>query len=151
MNIELKKEIENLRKYSKMESQEDIKMFEIKSYDLAKTKDPEVLRELIDIFDDDCLYEEVMFSLLHAIETYPDDVYIEGVLLKVKDFDKYLEWFTTIIYRILNHDDSRNLLMKKINVADQNKLLELLNIIESESKEHYSIIQNIKQEMALNK
>lgn len=143
MNYQQK--LENLKRYAKMETEEDIKLFEITAYELAETKDPEILKELIDIFDDECEYPEVMYSLVHAIETYPSDVYVKGVMLKIKNFLSYLEWYKTLVYGILNHGKCLQLFKENVHLADQDKLLELLDIMYQESEAHRPVIDELRK------
>ena len=139
-----KQEFNALKKYAKMKSEEDIKLFDIMVYELAKTQDLGVFERLIDIFDDECEFPEVMYSLIHAIATYPCKQYVLGILSKVNDYYKYVEWFKIIIYGILNSEKYLEVFKHNIHLANQDKLLKLLNIMHKESEDHHLIIEELR-------
>ena len=143
--MDYKQKLQDLGKYSQMATEKDITMFGLTAYELAGTKDPEILASLIDIFDDDCEYPEVMYSLVHAIETYPDNLYVVSVLFKVKDFVKYPEWFGRLVCRIINDKECLKLFKQNIHLADKTKLLELFDVLYEESEAHRPVIEELRK------
>ena len=138
----------HLKKLSKMETFEDVQEFEKQVWDLAETKDPTILGKLMDLFDDRCDHPEVMYGLIHAIETYPDDIYVEGVLKKLPDgLKNYHEWYERLIYGILNSHNCRQLFRQHMHLADRNALLKLFDIMEEESPHHAALIQELRHEL----
>lgn len=145
---ENRQKLKQLKKYVKMESEEDIRLFDLTVGELASTQDAKILKELIDVFDDDCEFPEVMYSMVHAIESYPDDIYVKTIASKVVDFLNYQEWFLDLIYPILNNRKCRQIFKENLHLAYKTKLLELLNIIEEESEEHHHIVKELKEQLA---
>ncbi len=93
---------------------------------------------LVDGFDDKTENEEVMFSLVHALEYYAEqkgaEVYINKILSCLKLMNPHaLNWAEILILRIINDDTYYNLLQKIIienNSYDTNILkLILKNLI----------------------
>ena len=143
MNYQQK--LENLKRYAKMETEEDMKLFEITLKDFLVNKDHKVLEELIEIFDDNCENPEIMHNLVQVIENYPPEIYVEVLSYKIKDFKKYPEWFTLLLYHIFNSAIHLELLKKHIHLADRDKLLELLDIMYQESEVHRPVIDELRK------
>lgn len=131
-----------------MKTSEDIKSFELLVWELAESKDPKVLDKLIDYFDDNCQYLEIMWSLLHAIETYPIDVYIETIIKKIGNrLINYYEWLEIIFFRILNHEKYFNLFKKNLKFSNKEKILDFLNSLETNCSKQKSLIGELKKEL----
>jgi hypothetical protein len=137
--------LKKVRQYAKMESEEDIKLFDITIYELAATNELKVFDQLMDLFDDDCEFPDVMFNLVHALETFSNQDYVRGVLLKSKDFRKYPEWYTTLIYRILNSKNCSEIFKRNMYLAAQQDLLEIFDLIYQESEMHRPIIDELRE------
>lgn len=139
---------ENLKRYAKMASEDDIPRFERAVSSLAETKDPEVLKKLMIFFDDNCPYYEAMHSLLLAIEGYPHNIYVSAVLENISDIlDSAPEWAETIINRIFKDDECCQIFVKNMSLAPKQALLKLFDLMESESSEHYQLIQSLRTEL----
>src|SRR5262245_10201706 len=128
---------EKLKHLAKMETEVDIKQFELTVWSLSRTKDPEVLRKLIDLFDDDCPYDEVMYSLVHAIETYPDEIYVKTVLEKLEHgLEQYPTWVNILVAGIFNHKECRKIFSKNLHLTSKKALLKLFDLLEHKSSYH---------------
>ena len=139
-------EIMKLKQYVKMRTPEDIHAFDFKVWDLAKTQDQEVLSYLIDLFDDECECPGVMYSLVHAIESYPDNIYVEGILRKTHDnIWNYVGWFKRLLYGILNHPNCLGIFRSNIHLAKKETLLKLLDSISQESERHREICAELRE------
>lgn len=139
---------EQLQKYAKMETEEDVQKFELGIGAITETKDQKILELLIDLFDDECPYYEVMYSLVHTIETYPKEIYVEAVLKKVGDgVEKYPFWIDCICNRIFNDSISLILFRKNMNKSNKEYLLKLFDIMERESPHHKKLITILRKEL----
>lgn len=142
------KDWDYLKKLSKMESQEDIQEFERRVWDLAETQDPKRLKQLIDLFDDNCLYPEVMYSLVHAIETYPDEVYVKAILNKMVDgVALYPYWIRNLVYRILNEENCKKTFQTYMHLSSKDSLLKLFDLMEEESSSHREVINELRNQL----
>lgn len=143
--------LKQLKQYAQMQSEEDIKNFELTAWELAETKDIEALKELLGIFYDDCDYPEVMYSLIHAIETYKADIYVKEAS---KTLDVMLphaqEWAMRLLYRILNHPTYTSLLRDNLNLANKKALMELFEYMHNDSDRHRPIIEDLRARLNSN-
>lgn len=141
-------DFETLKKLAKMETAEDIKEFEVLAWKLAKTGKTDVLNQLISLFDDNHPYQEVMFGLLHIIETYKDEEYVNSVLSNIKiGLNKYPEWACRIINRILNEDKCKKIFHNNMHLADRESLLKLFDLIDTEYPDHHKLLVDFKKEL----
>lgn len=139
---------ERLKKYAQMKTQEDIQHFEQGIWEQAQTQDPEKLRQLIDLFDDACPYYEVMYSLVHAVETYSDEIYVPIVMEKAQEgVKKYPFWIYTLIVAIWNTPNGLKLFKENIHKIKKDSLATLFNLIESESLHHHELIAELRQKL----
>jgi len=138
----------HLKQLSKMKTPEDINEFEKKIWTLAQTKNINVLTHLIDLFDDNCLYYEVMYSLVHAIETYNKNDYVNAVIKKIHDGIKnYKFWIDCLCNRIFNDLSYLAIFRQNMHLADKESLLKLFKIMEEESPHHRQLIQELRKEI----
>ncbi|MBM3469088.1 MAG: hypothetical protein FJX71_06635 [Alphaproteobacteria bacterium] len=136
---------ENLRILSKMESAEDIKTFEEKINELADNKDPTVLSEMMGLFDDNCQHPEIMYALVHALENFPDDIYVKSLLFEIENgIMKYPSWLVILIYGILNNPNCYRIFKENMGLAKKESLLRLFEIIEQESPQHEKQLNELK-------
>ncbi|AIL13357.1 hypothetical protein IM40_07365 [Candidatus Paracaedimonas acanthamoebae] len=137
-----------LKKLSKMETPENIDEFEKKVWDLAATKDPTVLGNLIDLFDDKCLHPEVMYSLVHAIETYPDEIYVKCIISKSKDaIQNSPFWYRGLVAAILNSSVCKELFIKEVKGNEASFLESLFSFISEKLPNHKELITELRKEL----
>lgn len=100
--------------------------------------------ELCSIFDDETEDEEVMFGLIHLIETFSSDKAFELIILGISNMlENAMNWAKIIIYRCLNDDLSRMMLKKAIDSADfktKQEIKSLLNSIKQEDYDKFSVL-----------
>lgn len=104
----MKKEIlENLRNNRFLNNYTEIEIFEDNLEKLAETFTETDIIELCSVFDDKTNDSEVMFGVIHLLETLSSELAFEntikGVVLMRKEAK---EWSNIIIYRCLNDDYS---------------------------------------------
>ena len=132
---------------SDMTSFEETQEFEKMVWDFVAQKENTVLEKLLNFFDDNCEYDEVMFSIIHAIETYDDDIYVKCILNNLyKIFKKSPHWGTVILYRIWNHDNCFNIFKKNIYLSNQEALFQILDLMAKESPDRLQLIDELKEE-----
>jgi hypothetical protein len=102
---------------SQFQNAEDIKVFEEGVWKLAESQEEETFKNLIELFDDKTPYPEVMFNLVHALESYPDEKYII-LVLDAFTSKNYVckEWYARLIIRILNEDKCKSSFKNKFNL-----------------------------------
>jgi TusA-related sulfurtransferase len=138
----------HLKELSKMRTEDDIVEFEKCLSDIALVKDLAMLGQLIDLFDDQCPYPEVMFSLVHAVESYPNEMYVKVILDKLPHgIEHFPDWFKILLYRILNEPDCSKYFQIYMNKVNREYLLYLFDVIEKESPDHREIIENMRKKL----
>ncbi|MNV06480.1 hypothetical protein D3C71_968590 [compost metagenome] len=77
--------------------------------------DPSVIRPLIRLIEDSAQYDEAIFSIIHSIESFDDDVYISEALKELPYLvHKSAKWADILFMRILNSDSARECMIEKL-------------------------------------
>jgi len=144
--------IDSLIQYARMQREEDIKQFEIGVWNLAKTKDFKTLKSLLSLFDDSCPYPEVMYSLVHAIESYPKEIYMDAIMKNMASLvEKSPFWADCLYNRIFNDKGYISLFKESLHIPPKEALFQLFNIMEKESPHHHRVIEELKEKLETSK
>ncbi|APM39140.1 Imm30 family immunity protein [Clostridium kluyveri] len=119
INIEAKK----LKDNRLLKTEEEIRNFEQAVENIISMKDVNNIKYLCLGFDDSTEHDEVMFGLIHAIESYDKMFGAEEALAKLAEAipDMYphaKEWVKVLHKRILNDAPSRKIYVKVISNSD---------------------------------
>ena len=137
-----------LKNYSKMRSSDDAALFEQGVWDWAQTQSESSLAMLLDVFDDECEFPEVMYSLVHAVETFPAEIYVKNLILKIKvGLSKYPFWLGGLIAAVFNDAAYYELFRQNMHLAPRETLLELFEIMERESPHHRETVVALRGEL----
>lgn len=99
----LDKYFTELDKYRNFESDENIPKFEEILGDIAKLKDPNVIRKLVNYLDDDSEYPDVIFGIVHLIEEFDDHTYLQELLPSISLLTQNSPYWAKVLhYRIMN-------------------------------------------------
>ena len=99
----LKKYLEKLDQYKNFEIEGNIDKFDEILGKIAELNDPNSIEGLIQYFDDDSDYPEVIFGIIHLIEQFDDDTYLINLLPNsISMFRESPYWIEVLHYRILN-------------------------------------------------
>jgi Immunity protein 30 len=136
MNAEQLLEILNANKL--MHSDEEAMAFEEAMTELAKTPQNEYLRPLHLVFDDECKHYEVMYGLVHFVESFEQREQLQAFIdVAPKILDRAVDWTKRLLYGILNDDSARVLysqLLRSASVQSREVACNLLQeIINDES------------------
>lgn len=141
----MEEKVAKLHDVRKMESPEDIELFEDLVWGLSQTQKPEVLEKLLDVFDDDCPFPEVMYNLVHAIETYPVDIYVKALVSKIPyGINSYPMWLEELCNRVWNDEKYYTIFKKYFYIVSKKDRNKLLDKIEKESPHHQSKVDELK-------
>lgn len=113
----MKEEIIKLKQYL---DSDNIKSFESGLENILKLNDPSCIIFLIELFDDDYEYDEVLFSVLHSIETFDDSNYSKGVIDSLSMLEGSPFWGNIIVTRILNNGDTWRVFEQLLSNSSQN-------------------------------
>jgi Immunity protein 30 len=86
-----------------MRTPKEVKEFEEAQAELHATKDPAVLKDLFAAFDDSTVHLEVMWGLVHTVESFDLDVYLNEMAKAVpKMLPHAKDWALLLNQRVLN-------------------------------------------------
>lgn len=125
--------IEKMNASRFMRSRAEVIAFEEAMAELAKNPKNEYLPELHLVLDDECEHYEVMYGLIHFLESFDEKEQLQAFIdVAPKLIVRAPDWTKTLHYRILNDDPSRALYK------------ELLHSSNSESREVvYQLLKEI--------
>lgn len=98
---------------------------------IATLKTANSIDILVEFLDDKSSYDELMFSIVHLIETFPDDIYISRLLQKTLSFCSHApRWASIVFMRILNSDSSRIELVRQLRNSDEQTKTAIKNLMQ---------------------
>ena len=113
-----------------MRSDEEVTAFEKALFELAKNPQKEYLPELYLVLDDQCQHQEVMFSLIHFLESFEVEEQLQALLNIVpKLIVSAPEWTKIIHERIFNDEPTYalyKLMLNSVKSDTQNVVLKLI-------------------------
>jgi hypothetical protein len=129
MNIKL---FEDVKEAAHFQNYDDFSVFSEGVMKLAEKQNEETFQNLIGLFNDETRYPEVMFNLVHALESYPDELYVTLVLKFLDNIsNSYKGWYARLVIRILNEDKCKQIFLRKLKGLDLNSTNQLTEIIKS--------------------
>lgn len=128
-----------------LRNQQEILNFESTISSILNMEDLNHIQNLCMGFDDETEHDEVMFGLIHAIESYDKIFDSEQLLKKLSESLTYMlphakEWAKILHIRILNHEPSCKLYAKVILESDdkiKTIVLQLVTEIKEEDPEKF--------------
>lgn len=117
-----------------LKNQQEISAFETAISSILNLNDLNHIGNLCMGFDDVTEHDEVMFGLIHAIESYDQVFGSEQSLKKLAQSLPYMlphakEWAKTLHKRILNHEPSCNIYAEVISQGDVNIKMIALQLV----------------------
>ncbi|MBQ2982996.1 MAG: hypothetical protein IJD58_12905 [Lachnospiraceae bacterium] len=136
-----KKIIQELYENRLLSSNEEFERFENSLNKMAEVIKEDDIFELCKVFDDNTRDDEMMFGLIHLIETFSSEKAFENTVLGVVNMmETAMNWAKIIIYRCLNDDFSKDMLKNAIIKADyqvNQSIVSLLYVIKQEDGEKF--------------
>ncbi len=119
--MKFEKEILILEKHKSLNTYEDVQEFEKAIGMICDYKDPDCIGILMGFLDDDCPYPEVMYTIIHGIESFEIEVYVNQVIFNMeKAWDLSPEFCSNLLGRILNHSKAFEVLKNEIVKNEKN-------------------------------
>lgn len=110
--------IKNLVKVAQIDNFGDVQAIDTALAEVMIFNDPSVIRPLIRLIDDSAQFDEAIFSIIHSIESFDDDVYISEALKELPYLvHKSPKWADILFKRILNSDSTRECMIEKLYLA----------------------------------
>lgn len=111
----LEQAISNLVKIAQINNLAEVQAIDTALAEVMVFNDPSVIRPLIRLIEDNAQYDDAIFSILHSIESFQDDVYISEVLKELPYFvHKAPRWASILFMRILNSESARECITEKL-------------------------------------
>jgi hypothetical protein len=102
-----------------MRSRAEFIAFEEAMAELAKNPKNEYLPELHLVLDDECEHHEVMYGLIHFLESFEAKEQLQAFIDVIpKLIIRAQNWTKTLLYGILNDDSSRSLYKEILHSAN---------------------------------
>lgn len=131
--------LEQLYNNRLLRTKEELEGFEKNLNELSEVIEENDILELCTIFDDKTKDDEIMFGLLHLIESFSSE---RAFRLTVMGVSQMLEnarnWAKIVIYRCLNDDYSRAMLKKAIESVDVQTQKVAESLLDCIKKEDYN-------------
>lgn len=111
------------------------------AFNVMKFNDSESIGFLLGLLRDDSLYDEGMFSLIHAAESFDDATYVRRFLEVAPELVKEApSWASLLIVRIINSDSARAVLIGEVGEASISVKKAVAWLLESINNEDSSFI-----------
>ncbi|NJP10863.1 MAG: hypothetical protein HC866_16440 [Leptolyngbyaceae cyanobacterium RU_5_1] len=105
-----------------LRSPDEVALFEQTLEKLAQHSDPADLPDLHLILDDACEQPEVMFSLVHFLESFEVQEQVQAFIQIMPDLMKRAVEWTTILYsRIMNDESARSVFEENVRSMQDQK------------------------------
>lgn len=140
-------DVNNLKLYAKFRNHEDVLKFETILSEMGNDINEANFESIISVLDDETEYEEVMFGVVHALEFYPLDVYLDLLIKFSPDcFRRSPKWFSLLINRIFNKPEICNLFVDKIKSIQKDVLRDILELTAIEYPHHKELCVRLMQD-----
>ena len=111
--------IEKMNANRFMRSRAEVVTFEDAMAELAKNPKNEYLPELYLVLDDECEHHEVMYGLIHFLESFDENAQLQALVdVAPQLIVRAPDWTKILHYRILNDDPSRALYKEVLQSAN---------------------------------
>ncbi|WP_046214902.1 Imm30 family immunity protein [Paenibacillus wulumuqiensis] len=90
------------------------------------------LKDLFMVFDENTLEEEVMFGLVHYVESFEAEDYLRSLLDSLINIPSHsIYWIEILLKRILNNDEYKKTLISILGSQDERIDFQLKSILQS--------------------
>lgn len=112
-----------------LRSTDEVARFEQTLEQLAENPDPADLPGLHLVLDDACEQPEVMFSLVHFLESFEVQAQVQAFIQVMPDLVKRAaEWAEILHSRMMNDAIARDVFEEKLRLSDMTGQCEVLNL-----------------------
>ena len=135
------KEIQNLMDSRTLNSDSECELFEKSIQNLQGNISLNDIENLLKVFYDETNNDEIMFSLIHLIETLRGEDYLKKIAIFSPLMTDAHEWAMTLNKRILNSQTFFEMytdIIKSLNSDSKKKILALLDDIKEDNPQRFS-------------
>lgn len=142
--------VEKLKIYAKFQSHEDITNFDLLLSDMSRKLDEYNFKIILSVLDDQTEYAEVMFGVVHALEFYSKEVYIDYLLRCAPDsFRTSPKWLALILNRVFNDFESSKLFSDKAKVEKNQIWINIFDMVANEYPHHKEFCFILKRSLCI--
>lgn len=120
--------------------------------EIAELNDPSAIVLLCSFFDDEAEYDELMFSIVHTIETFDDAIYARELFKAAPRFCATSpRWASIVFMRVLNSESSTSELVTAVRngtVDQRDAILSLMQKINNVSAEFIEKTQPVVEALS---
>lgn len=140
--------IENkLKRYARLDNEDDVIRFDEVLETISESSDPRYIPLLMSVFDDGTKFPDVMYNVIHVLESYPDDIYVIGFINNIpRLLEDSPDWLLNMTYAIFNHSPSYSVFKKNVHLISPEFLLKFLDLVARESEIHKPLCEEIRKE-----
>lgn len=137
-----------LKKYARFDNEEDVIYFDEILHAISESADPKYIPLLMSVLDDYTEFDEVMFGIVHCLESYPKETYVPMLVMRNPEMLKKAPlWQERLVNRVFNEKSYFDIFKKNINVIPRSSMLELLDLVERESEHHRDLCEELRKEL----
>ncbi len=116
--------------------------------EIVSYKDPSCFPIIMRYFDDETDYDWIMQSMIHALESFPDDVYVKTFMLLIPFMWNHApNWLLILICRILNNISCLNSFKKNISLISTDTMKKILDLVAQEFECHKKLCAKLKKSL----
>ncbi len=143
--------IKQLKKLMCSNRPEDIFECEDILAELLLHKSETLLKELLLTCPDKCGDSDIMYLLIHGIESFPLEQYIDAVSKSINMLsENSLAFLTSLLRGIFNDELSRKIFEKNLHFVGREEMTKVLDHMEKESAHHNVLIQQLRNKISEN-
>ncbi len=136
--------LEILRKNRLMTTSEEARVFEETLEEVAENPNEKYLKDLYFILDDNCEQPEVMFGLVHFLESFDMQKQIAAFIGVIPQLMITApEWTQIIHYRIINDESACKIYQNSLKLANENTPHFFYQLLEESVKNHINSQQEL--------
>lgn len=111
----------NLETLEKLIKEDRCDNFDQILHSITKSCSSEIIVDLYSLLNDDYLYQDLLWNILHFTESFPIQEYSKFMVISLpKLISKAPFWAETLIYRNLNNLEYFNKMLDNVNSLDKN-------------------------------
>jgi len=129
---------------SKTRDESYVLKFENKLEEIFSTGNPAMISKLLDVMDDKFEFDELMFSIIHTIESFDDFTYIQELFISLPEFVlKSPRWASIIVMRIINSPKTLDVFLESLEILSLKKKKALILLLTSMAKRGDEIAKKV--------
>lgn len=135
---------------------EDFREWKIKDFEnglryFTNVKSSSKLKKLLSLFKDypdEYPDLDVMYNIVHAVETYPIHIYVRTLIEEIHHLLTQSTFWTKCLFnRVFNDEKCDKAFEQNMHLAKKEDLLKLFDLMEKESPHHKELIERLRKKL----